>query len=404
MSTGVVSRPMATTTAMASVNARPRRSSGLARIPLRRTSVAFTGGGLDLLGQVIGQRVGGVVEQAGVRTPDLGLESQLASDCSRSASRSLIGTARRGGWRVRDPIRRPGRCARSAGMVASSRAWEPSPTMRPPSRKATRSASSMVDTRWATTSVVVDSSLAQALEDLGLDHRIDRRGGVVEDEHPGLAQQSAGQRDALALAAREGDAPLAHHGGHAQRHLPHEPVGPGDRERAAHLVVGDVGAQRDVLPERVGEQERLLEHQRHRRRQRLGDDLAQVDATHLHHPGGGVGQVGDQLAHRRLARAGRPDQGHDLARFDPHGDALEHQLVGHVAERDVFAARCRAVDRAGRWRLRGPGPRPAAGPPPGRGGPPPPLLGAAPRGRTRRPRWGRPGWRTGRWPAPGRRC
>ena len=43
ISTGVVSRPMATTTAMASVKARPRRSSGLARNPLRRTSVAFTG-------------------------------------------------------------------------------------------------------------------------------------------------------------------------------------------------------------------------------------------------------------------------------------------------------------------------------------------------------------------------
>ena len=100
--------------------------------------------------------------------------------------------------------------------------------MRPPSRKATRSASSMVDTRWATTSVVVDSSRRRPVEDLGLDHRIDRRGGVVEDEHPRLAQQGPGQGDALALAARQGDATLADHGGHAQRHLTDEAVGPGD--------------------------------------------------------------------------------------------------------------------------------------------------------------------------------
>ena len=110
ISTGVVSRPMATTTAMASVNARPRRSSGLARMPSAQDLGGLHRGGLDLLGQVIGQRVGGVVEQAGrLRARPICASSPSSrSDWSRSASRSLIEPPARTGAAVAVVERRRG--------------------------------------------------------------------------------------------------------------------------------------------------------------------------------------------------------------------------------------------------------------------------------------------------------
>ena len=43
--------------------------------------------------------------------------------------------------------------------------------------------------------------LVQTGEDLGLDHRVDRGGGVVEYQHAGLAHERACQRNALTLSA-----------------------------------------------------------------------------------------------------------------------------------------------------------------------------------------------------------
>ena len=42
--------------------------------------------------------------------------------------------------------------------------------------------------------------------------RVDRRGGVVEDQDPRVGEERPGQRDALALAARQREAPLADDG------------------------------------------------------------------------------------------------------------------------------------------------------------------------------------------------
>ena len=80
----------------------------------------------------------------------------------------------------------------------------PSAAIRPPSSRSTRSARAMVDTRWATTSVVAADRAAEAVEDRPLDGGVDGRGGVVEQEDPWVAQQRAGQGDPLALAARRG--------------------------------------------------------------------------------------------------------------------------------------------------------------------------------------------------------
>ena len=72
----------------------------------------------------------------------------------------------------------------------------------------------MVAGRWAMT-IVVRSRMtsAERVADLVLLGGVDRRGGVVEDQHAGVGEDGPGDGDALALATREREAPLADLGG-----------------------------------------------------------------------------------------------------------------------------------------------------------------------------------------------
>ena len=58
----------------------------------------------------------------------------------------------------------------------------------------------------------VGHQLPQGVVDGLLGRRVDRRGGVVEHQDARVGEDGPGQGDALALAAREGDAPLADDG------------------------------------------------------------------------------------------------------------------------------------------------------------------------------------------------
>ena len=98
---------------------------------------------------------------------------------------------------------------------------------------------------------------------------VDRRRGVVEDEHLRVGERGAGEGDALALPARQREAALADDGVVAVRQLEDEVVGLGDAGRGLDLGVGGVGpGEGDVLADRRREQEALLEHDVDRRAQR----------------------------------------------------------------------------------------------------------------------------------------
>ena len=87
----------------------------------------------------------------------------------------------------------------------------PSATTRPPSSSTTRSARLMVDSRWAMTSVVRSAQRARAAR-RGSAARPARRLRCVASSSTrigGFGEQRAGDRDALALAARERVAALA---------------------------------------------------------------------------------------------------------------------------------------------------------------------------------------------------
>ena len=75
---------------------------------------------------------------------------------------------------------------------------------------------------------------AQRLLDGGLIGRVQRGGGLVEDDHPRLGDQQAGDRQALPLAAGEPVAALPHHGVQPVGQGPDHVFEPG-RRSASHI-------------------------------------------------------------------------------------------------------------------------------------------------------------------------
>ena len=104
--------------------------------------------------------------------------------------------------------------------------------------------------------------VAQVAEHDPFGLRVERGRRVVEQQQLRPADQRPGQRDALALAAAEADAALADDRVEALAQLGDEAVGAGQPQRRPDLVVGRPAAEVDVLADRAGEQERLLEHHR----------------------------------------------------------------------------------------------------------------------------------------------
>ena len=210
-------------------------------------------------------------------------------------SRRLGGHAQAAGGRARRP--RPG--GGRPGWRRSRSAWRPWATTRPSARYSTSSARAMVDGRLATMTVVTpDSSRAQAEEDQRLGGGVEARGGVVEQQHPGPATR------ARARAMRWRWPP--------DRVTPRSPTRVSTpsgssstnssawaaSEGALDLVVGEVAAQVDVVAERLG-----------RTGTAPGTRGCARPASTATEPDVGGQQAGDDLQERRLAGAGRADDG-----------------------------------------------------------------------------------------------
>ena len=105
-------------------------------------------------------------------------------------------------------------------------------------------------------------------------------------------------------------------------------------EGGVDLGVGGVAAaDAHVVADRPGEQEALLGHDAHVPAQVGEGDVAEVDAADAHRAVGRVVEPGHELGHRRLAGAGRADDGQPLARLDPQRHVVEHERAVAVAER-----------------------------------------------------------------------
>ncbi len=134
------------------------------------------------------------------------------------------------------------RARRSGRRAASSSSCVPRSAIRPPSSTTIWSASRTVESRWAMAIVVRPS--AQAVERLlhgALGLGVERARRLVEDEHRRVAQDRAGDRDALLLAAGEAVAALADDGVVAVGQRRDEVVDLRGARGRLELLVGRVG-------------------------------------------------------------------------------------------------------------------------------------------------------------------
>src|SRR6266540_991875 len=157
---------------------------------------------------------------------------------------------------------------------------------------------------------------------------VERRERVVEQVEAGAVHQRPGDRQALSLPAGDVGAALGDAGVKALGHPLHEVARLRDLERAPQRLVGGVRiAVAQVGGHRAREQVGPLRHQVDRRRQRLGVELAHVDAVDQHAAGGRVEQPWDQVEQGGLAAAGAADHGGHLARSGDQVHAAQHGLL-----------------------------------------------------------------------------
>ena len=191
-----------------------------------------------------------------------------------------------------------------------------------------RSAREIVDSRWAMTNVVRPvEHVAQSALDRALGGSVHRGGRVVEDEDPRIGQDRAGDRDPLALAARQGEAALADASVIAVGQARDEPVGLRRDGRALDLLAGGVGTGvGDVVVDRGAEQEGVVVDDGDGAAQAVHLHRAHVGAVDLDRAGADVVEAGQQRHQRRLARSHRTDERHHLAGGDVEVDVAQRRL------------------------------------------------------------------------------
>ena len=188
---------------------------------------------------------------------------------------------------------------------------------------------------------------------LGLD--VERAGRLVEHQDRRVLQDSAGERDALALAARKLAAALAGRRVVAFALGEDEFVRRGGFRRRMHFVVHRAGApDADVFLDRAVEQAGVLEHGRDRLAQRLLRHAADVDAVDQDAAVLRRMHTLQEVDERRLAGAGRPDDGDRLAGLHLEGNVRDALPGIRELERDVLEAN--VTGRPGRVRASRPAP------------------------------------------------
>ena len=106
----------------------------------------------------------------------------------------------------------------------------------------------------------VPHDLQHGVADLVLLGRVDRRCGVIEDEHQWIGDDRPRYGEALSLPTREAETALADNGVVTLREVHDELVGSGQTRGLLNVLGGGAGlGERDVLGHGGVEQERLFE-------------------------------------------------------------------------------------------------------------------------------------------------
>ena len=184
---------------------------------------------------------------------------------------------------------------------------------------------------------------------------VERAGRFVEQQHRGVAQHGARDRQPLPLAARKRDATLAHARLVTLRQALHEFVNGRGHRRRLHLGVTGAGAAvADVLGHGAGEDHRLLRHHGELRAQFGRIEAGDVDAVEQDAAGRRIEETQQQLEHGRLAGAGRPDQRHDFARLHREAEIVQRQVfrprrIAETHAREIPGAPAPAAAAGAAW-------------------------------------------------------
>ena len=168
---------------------------------------------------------------------------------------------------------------------------------------------------------------------------VERRGRLVEDENRRILQNRARDAEALALAARQPAAGLGDFGVISFRQSRDELVRVRRARGFLDLLRRRVEATvAQVVGDRSGEQDRILQHDRDLLAQRADAVLADVDAVDRQAAAGRVVEPRNQTDERRLAGAGQADQRNHLARLGGERDVVQHARAVRVRELDLLDA------------------------------------------------------------------
>ena len=202
------------------------------------------------------------------------------------------------------------------------------------------SASRMVEIRWATTSTVMSSSARASrisASTSGSTALVALSSNKPADGEPGLGQgRLAGAGHPTAWCPLTDDRHLG------IGEIRHEPIGPGDRQRAMDLLEADSSG--DILDDGVGEEERLLEGDRNGSGPVVGGNVIDVDSTNHNRALDAVEDAGDRLEQGRLARTCGTDNRCGRARSHLEVDAPQHMVLAIADDQTVHGH----IDRSGR--------------------------------------------------------
>ena len=178
-----------------------------------------------------------------------------------------------------------------------------------------------------------DHQFVERVEDDGLCFRIDRRGGLVENEDGRVLEKGARDADALAFASGQPHAALADLGLVAVGQALDEFVGVGRLGGLDDLLQRRLqAAVPDVVGDRPGKEHRVLGHHADLAAQRLEAQRPHVAPVEEHTPALRIVETRDQVHQRGLPGAGRPHDGDDLAGLHVERDVGQRAAAAGVFE------------------------------------------------------------------------
>ena len=186
--------------------------------------------------------------------------------------------------------------------------------------------------------------IAEALTDQGVGLRVDRGGGVVEDQHLRLLQHRAGDAETLLLTTGDVGTALGDEGVVLVREGLNELVRLGELTGRDELLVGRLRVTpAEVLRDGAGEENILLKHDSHLVTQELEVVLPYVDAADADLALACVVETGNQLDERGLRGAGTAHDADGFTRLDVKIDVREDVIlsIGLILEAHVVE-----IDRA----------------------------------------------------------